>query len=218
MARLRSAGPASVVCSSEAGSRRSMRQRPRYHSAGRARSAALACSRPAMSGLARSSGSLRPSARARWWSSSSMRCSRRCEGRAIYASPSGLASPPRALDDLARRQRGPAVTRRRRACVCLPRPRPHLRAPLLQNSAGWCTPTAGSGASETACPPKHSLGYAGLGTAGRHLTTARIPSTTKSTNRISCATRNGGSDWVGASRFKPGTFKNAWMTPTKTFR
>ena len=73
------------------------------------------------------------------------------------------------------------------------------------------------------CPPRSDgaperQGYPGLGTMGRNFLTARIPSTMKVATVASCATRNGGSDCVGASRFRAGTFRKAWTTRTKTFR
>ncbi len=44
------------------------------------------------------------------------------------------------------------------------------------------------------------------------------PNTTKSARTTSCATRNGGSDWVGAKACSDGIFMNDWMTPTKKSR
>ncbi len=41
---------------------------------------------------------------------------------------------------------------------------------------------------------------------------------TKSASTASCATTNGGSVWFGARAVNAGNFRNACVTPTKTFR
>lgn len=53
---------------------------------------------------------------------------------------------------------------------------------------------------------------------GRNRFAAAIPATTKITSTSVCAIRNGGSDCVGASGFRNGSFWNACTTPTKLFR
>jgi len=44
------------------------------------------------------------------------------------------------------------------------------------------------------------------------------PRTMKSSRTSNCATRNGGSVWVGASDFKSWNLRNIWTTRTKTFK
>ena len=81
-----SSGPAPVWCSLPRG--------PAGGSRSCCRPAAPACSPPGTCGPGRSSASPRPSARARWWPSSSMRCSRKCKARRIPRSKDGgLARP-----------------------------------------------------------------------------------------------------------------------------
>ncbi len=101
-------------------------------------------------------------------------------------------------------------------------PSRHLFARLEYSKSG----SPSQGVRRTSRMPKErkraassgALDYAGLVATGRNLIAARMPSTTKIAMTISCATTKGGSDCVGASRLRKGTFSNACTTPTKTFR
>jgi Flp pilus assembly protein, pilin Flp len=54
--------------------------------------------------------------------------------------------------------------------------------------------------------------------AGRNLSAAAMPAKRKAMSAISCAIRNGGSDWVGASGLRNGNFWNDWTISTSTLR
>jgi hypothetical protein len=53
---------------------------------------------------------------------------------------------------------------------------------------------------------------------GRYLMTATRPSATNNASTTSYVIKNGGSDCVGASGCRNGSFWKAYTTPTKTFR
>src|SRR5713101_904343 len=55
-------------------------------------------------------------------------------------------------------------------------------------------------------------------TSLRNRIAAKMPITTKSAITTSCATKNGGSDCVGAIAFSAGTFMKSCAIKTKTFR
>jgi hypothetical protein len=93
-------------------------------------------------------------------------------------------------------------TTRARACRAPRRRHPYTMGGPARNSH-----------AEAAAPSRYVAAA-----SGRKRAAARTPRRTKRASTASCATRNGASDWVGASGCRKASFWNACTTPTNTLR